>query len=333
MVKDVFFSVDEESFLKGLRLEINKYFKGRTVAVKIHMGEEGNKYYLKPRFVKKIVDLLKDLKLKPFLFDSPVVYASKRRTVEGYEELARKHGFYDLGCDVVISNDSFTEEVEVNGRKMKFGVCRSLMDADNVLVLSHVKGHQCSGFGASIKNLGMGALTRESKGLIHKGAEPVYLGKCTMCGECAKACPTDNIRFEDDKPSFDNTWCCGCSSCCYACKFNAIRPKTDFFDILLAAGAEAALRNFNNVIFVNVLKDISKLCDCMEDGGPIVVADIGYLISRNVVAIDKAAHDLILQTKKRDVFKELHHKSPLVHIKDMAKFKKVGLDYTLIKIK
>lgn len=68
-------------------------------------------------------------------------------------------------------------------------MCKDLVDADGVLVLSHVKGHYCSGFGAGIKNLGMGALSKKSKGMIHEGGEPVYDSGCNLCKICSKTVP------------------------------------------------------------------------------------------------------------------------------------------------
>ena len=136
--------------------------------------------------------VLKDIGTKPFLFDSPVVYTSPRDSEMGYLKAAADMGFSEenVGCAVVISNES----IKVKGKHVVYEVCKTLTDADGVLVLSHVKGHECCGFGGAIKNLGMGAQSKETKGKIHEGGEPVYVGGCTLCGECAKNCPENNIR-------------------------------------------------------------------------------------------------------------------------------------------
>lgn len=332
MVNKVFFSEDENVFLEKLKSELKGYFSGR-IAVKLHMGEVGNKYFLKPEFVKKIVKILKDAGTEPFLFDSPVVYKSPRCFAKGYLLVARKHGFTEkkVGCPVMVSDDSVEEEIVIKGKKVVFQVCKDLVEADGVLILSHVKGHFCSGFGAGIKNIGMGALSKKSKGMIHEGGEPVYDSGCTLCKACSKNCPTDNIRYDNGRPFFDKSWCCGCSNCAVVCPQKAIRPKLAVFSDLLAAGAFASLKNFKKSFFVNVIKDVSKLCDCVP-GGSLVVKDVGYLMSRDLACIDKAAHDLIVEKSGKDVFKEIHHVSPLSHIEAFAKMANASLGYKLIKV-
>ena len=115
------------------------------------------KHFLNPDYAKAVVDVCKELKLKPFLFDSPVDYNSPRHFSKGYQLVAKKHGFGFT--DIKISNES----VKVKGKHMDYDVCKELIEADGVIVLTHVKGHLCSGFGGAIKNLGMGAVTRGTK--------------------------------------------------------------------------------------------------------------------------------------------------------------------------
>ncbi len=329
MKKSVFFSENEDKFLEILGQDLKNRIKGR-VAIKLHMGEKGNKFFLKPTFVKKIINILLSIGVKPFLFDSPVVYNSSRNTVKGYQMVAKEHGFSEenIGCPVVISDEFIEETISLEGKEVTYQVCKSLSEADGVLVLSHVKGHICSGFGAGIKNLGMGALTKASKGLIHDGGEPVYTQGCSLCGLCSKNCPTNNIRYEN-RPFFDKSWCCGCSNCIAVCPIHALKPKIALFSDLLSGGAWAALKNFKKAYFINVLKDIAKLCDCDPHAGPKVLEDIGYLCSEDLTAIDKASHDFIIKRAGKDIFKELHHISPLNHIKAFARFSGTSLEYSL----
>ncbi|MBM3200538.1 DUF362 domain-containing protein [Candidatus Woesearchaeota archaeon] len=347
MVTQVFFSQDEEKFLEKFSSVIGNRLNG-SVAIKLHMGEPGNNYFLKPAFVKKIVDILKNKGVEPFLFDSPVVYDSPRNSVNGYLTVVAKHGFTEdkIGCPVVVSDDYKEQKILVDDKEITFQVCKGLVEADGVLVLSHVKGHMCSGFGASIKNLGMGALTKETKGMIHAGGEPVYISGCTLCGLCSKNCPTDNIRYDKDKtffkkilkqddskrPFFDKNWCCGCSNCAAVCPQKSIRPKMALFNDLLSAGALAALKNFKKSFFVNVAKDVTKLCDCMADPGPMLSSDVGYLMSEGIACVDKAAYDLVVKQMKKDVFKEANHISPLGHLTSFSKLSRSSLDYKIIRI-
>lgn len=130
---------------------------------------------------------------------------------------------------------------------------------------------------------------------------------------------------------FDKTWCCGCSNCAVVCPQKAIKPKFAFFTDLLAAGAFSALKNFKKSFFINSIKDVSKLCDCVP-GGRLVAPDIGYLMSNDLTSIEKATHDLIVEKTGKDIFKELHHVSPLLHIESFAKIANASLNYKLIKI-
>ena len=320
---------DKENFKDAFRRETEKAFQdAKLIGIKLHMGEPGNKNFIRPDFVKIVVDILKQLNKECFLFDSPVSYPGPRHTEEGYKKAAEKHGFIkdNIGCETIISN----EAIKLDGKKLSYGVCKSLVEADAVLVLSHVKGHPCCGFGAAIKNLGMGALTKESKSDIHEGGKPELAGKCIKCGKCEKACPTDNIRYDSDGPVFDKSYCIGCSDCVYACENGALSPRGEYFDRLLSDGAGCALKSYKKTLFVNVLERISKMCDCVADAGRIVSDDIGVLISDNIVAIDKASLDLINRKHGSDLFLEVHKKSPLVHISEMSKLGFGGLKYELI---
>lgn len=311
-----------------IRPELSAIFKkGEKIAVKLHMGEPGNKFFLKPEFTKRVVGMLTEIGAQPFLFDSPVSYNSPRNNPAGYLKAVAEHGYSEdnMGCPIIVSGEFIT----VKTGSMDFEVCKDLVNADGVLVLSHVKGHLCCGFGGAIKNLGMGALTKKTKQDIHNGGKPAYKGGCTMCRECEKHCPTDNIRYADNRPYFDKNWCCGCSNCAIFCKFNAIKPKIDTFDNLLALGAASALKRFKKAYFINVLMDFAKTCDCNPKAEHSGLEDIGTIFGKNIVPVEKAALDLINKKAGMDFFEGIHHKSPLMHIQAMSHFMKEGMQYEL----
>ncbi len=327
----VFFAEADKEFLKSFRKEAGRLFSGGdTIAIKLHMGETGGKYFLKPAFVKKIVDILRELGTMPFLFDSPVRYKSRRHTVKGYYEVAKENGFTEkfLGCPVRISEDFVT----VKEPHLEVQVCKELAQADGVLVLSHVKGHSCSGFGAAIKNLGMGALTKKSKGDVHEGGKPNVVGLCAHCGRCRIVCPQGAITYRDDAPEFDLEKCVGCSKCIEVCGSRAIQPVVERFDTLLAEGADAAVKTFKKAYYVNVLRDISQFCDCTSRENEIVLGDIGILMGRDIVAVDKASHDMIMKNAGKDLFREINHKSPLAQIEETQKLGMGRMEYTLKRI-
>jgi uncharacterized protein len=329
-MKEVIFLKDDAKFEAELLKELPKVFKaGEKIAVKLHFGEPGNITALKPAFVKKVVDALKAIGAKPFLFDSPVSYAGPRNTVEDYEKTVVKMGFGEdkVGCPSVISDST----IIVKGRGLAYGACKTLADADGVLVLTHVKGHFCSGFGGAIKNLGMGALSKATKGEIHEGGKPEYIGGCTLCGACEKSCPLDNIRYADKRPYFDKNWCCGCSDCVYACNFGAIKTHSGYgFDFLLSEGAGSALKHFKKAYFINEVRRITRNCDCFGEVQETLIKDVGILLSDDIVAIDKASMDLINKQAGEDFFLKLLKKSPIVHIKEAEKLEMGESEYKLV---
>jgi uncharacterized protein len=326
---DVIFLKDKGKLQPVLQQELKSVFKiGEKIAIKLHMGEPGNKFYLKPETVKPVVDALLSIGCRPFLFDSPVMYKGNRDTEEKYLASAKKHGFDKLGIPIIVSNES----IPVKMGHLTYEVCRALADADGVLIQTHVKGHFCSGFGGAIKNLGMGALSVSSKKEIHEGGEPIYREGCIMCGKCEKVCPTKNVRYENKRPYFDKSFCVGCSNCAIYCPVNAIHPKVAIFDTLLAEGAGAALKLFKKYYCVNFFIQVAENCDCWSAGNKILAADVGIILGKDIVAVERASADLARETHGRDIFEETSHKSPLVHIKEAESLGLGKQKYTLKRI-
>lgn len=290
---------------------LNFFSEGEAIAVKLHMGEKGNKYYLKPQLVKVIVNVLKNIGVRPFLFDSPVKYSGSRDTTDKYIKTAEEHGFTEqlIGCPIVISNES----IKVKGKYMWYEVCKHLAEADGVLVLTHVKGHMCSGFGGAVKNLGMGAVTKKSKGDIHDAGSPELTGECTGCGACVAKCPFEALELKEGKVVLDKS-CPGCSICIQECNFGALKPNIAMFDDVLADAACAALKSFKKAYYINAIIDIAKRCDCASDSDPILVDDIGILFGKDIIAIDKASIDLVNKRAGINLFLEKNNKDPLLQL-------------------
>jgi len=168
---NVYHSNDENKFLLKLKQELRERFKDcDKIAIKLHFGEPGNKTAFKPEDIKPITDILNELDINFFLFDSLVTYSGPRNNSDSYKNFVIKKGWDKLG--EIRIND---EHISVKGENLTYEVCKELVDADAVLVVSHVKGHVCTGFGGAIKNLGMGALTKKTKSDIHYGGEPVFV--------------------------------------------------------------------------------------------------------------------------------------------------------------
>jgi len=149
------------------KIGIDKIGKGDSVAIKLHMGEYGNLNYVRPPIAARIVEVVKDVGGKPFLFDTPALYRAHRHTVEEYIKTAKMNGFSQdtIGCPVIISDKGVI--VKTKGPMKEIEIAKNLYDADAIVVLSHAKGHEITGFGGAIKNLGMGGVTVSGKSKVH----------------------------------------------------------------------------------------------------------------------------------------------------------------------
>jgi len=298
------------------------------VLIKIHFGEPGNEFAFTSDDIKPIVRAMKLLALDPVFIDSPVAYHSPRNSVREYEKVVKEKG-YDKLAPFIISN---------NGKKVKTKdftaeVCQELIEAENVLVISHVKGHALSGFGGAIKNLGMGGVTKETKSIEHALAKPKFISECRGCGICAKLCPASAIKMVGNKAELNLSDCWGCSICQIACPYQCLAPEKAHFDDLLAQAAGAVINNLSKKTFyINFIKNITQWCDCEKDPHGLISKDIGIMFSDNPVAIDKASVDIINEFNGKDLFKEVNKKDPLSHIKFASKYTGKELNYELISI-
>jgi len=287
-------------------------FSGKTIPVKLHMGELRNKYFLKPDFAKVIIDSLKSVNADPFLYDTTVAYPGLRSTKKGYEKVARIHGFTKkkVGCDVVI--DDTGKIVKVEDRD--YEVADSILDASHIFGLTHFKGHIQSGMGGAIKNFGMGGVTKQTKRNIHHGSKPVFKkDACNYCGVCAEVCPFDALTVKNETWEINKWKCFGCGVCVDSCKTGAIVNRDADFQYLLSCSAKACVQN-KNVIYLNELKRIAKSCDCDPTKNKIICPDIGYIVSDDIVSIDKASLDLINNVKS-DIFIKENKVDPIKQIK------------------
>jgi hypothetical protein len=326
--KIIFSDALSEKFLKALGNEMP--FRNEAVAVKLHMGEPKNPNHLKADDVKKIVSLLITKGCRPFLFDSTVAYPGKRSTKQGYLEVAALNGFTEefIGCPIIIGD---VEHETVRG-KIDYEVPKEICGV-SVLVLTHVKGHQDSGVGAAIKNLGMGGMTKKTKSDIHNSSKPIYVGGCTMCGMCVENCPSGVMKLDEKnrRPKVPAAGCYGCSNCTIVCRHGALKPIVATFDFLIAEAAKAALSKFKKTYFVSFLQNMSKHCDCSNSPEKPVMDDIGILAGDDILAIESATHDMIVEKAGKDIFKELNKKSFTEQLKAAEELKMGNKQYKIEK--
>ena len=204
---------------------------GRFVAIKMHFGELGNLAFLRPNYAKVVADLCKEQGGMPFLTDCNTLYPGSRKNALEHLTCAQLNGFWPMttGCQILIGDGlRGTDEVEVpvpNGEYCKTAkIGRAIMDADVFISLNHFKGHESTGFGGAIKNIGMGCGSRAGKMEQHSsGAPAVQRELCRGCGRCAKECGSDAIHYDSEhKAVIDYDLCKGCGRCIGACSFDAI---------------------------------------------------------------------------------------------------------------
>lgn len=276
------------------------------VAIKTHFGEQGNFTHIRPQFIRRLADLVKAAGGKPFLVETTSLYPFKRYTAEEHLATAAMNGFSPetMGCPIVIADGDGWEEtlVAMPNRQPdcpfeQVPMAAGLLEADFLLLASHVKGHMHTGMGGAIKNLGMGCTGKTGKALQHRATQPVLAPEeCVGCGTCAATCRCGGIELIDEKPVFTDK-CLSCASCLFACPQQALHwPENchDQFMNLLTHAAYGVWNHFQGrIACFNFLLDITAVCDCCPGSGRAMVEDVGLLASLDPVAIDRASNDFL----------------------------------------
>lgn len=220
------------------------------VAVKLHSGEKGNKNYLKPEFVKPLVDYVDGT-----VVECNTAYEGARNTTLKHKELIKEHEWdkyfkFDLmdaeGPDMVLDIP--------NGKILKKNyVGKNLANYDSMLVLSHFKGHKMGGYGGALKQLSIGCASSAGKSLIHTAG-----------------------KTNDQYKLWDNL------------------PEQDKFLESMADAASSIVNYFKgNIVYINVMKNLSVDCDCDGNASDPCMKDIGILASADPIALDQACLDLV----------------------------------------
>jgi uncharacterized Fe-S center protein len=282
--------------------------KNDFTAVKVHIGEKGNKTYIKAPCLKGMVDELVALKTKPFLTDTSTLYLGKRHNAIDHAILAHEHGFDMAGLGIpFISPDGIfgTSEtvVKINGELNKeVSVAYDIARVQSILSVSHVTGHLGTCMAATLKTLGMGCASRKGKMRQHAAFKPnIDTGKCVGCGECYRHCPEAAINMEDLKAHINQDKCVGCAECLAVCRFDAVQHDWDkdikILECNVAEHAKGVLAGKEgHAAFINFAISITSDCDCMGSPDQNIVKDIGILGSTDPVAVDTAAIDLMEKT-------------------------------------
>ncbi len=174
MKSKVYFTkeITPESLIKmydALGIELNG-----NVAVKLHSGEDGNQNYLRPDFMKDLVE-----KLNATVVECNTAYPGARTNTKDHTELMHKHGWDKYYTVDILDAEGDIEFDIPNGKVLKKNyVGKNINNYDSMLVLSHFKGHPMGGYGGALKQLSIGCASSRGKALIHSAGASDDRIKC-----------------------------------------------------------------------------------------------------------------------------------------------------------
>lgn len=224
------------------------------VAVKISTGEGGNTHYLKPPFIRPLVE-----EVNGTIVECCTAYGGTRQDPQQHWATIHDHGFDSIfAVDLM---DEFGEiRIPIKDKKhLKYDIVgEHLANYDFMINLAHFKGHAMGGFGGVMKNASIGVASTNGKAYIHSA------GKTT-----------------DPKL----TWKPG---------YIAAGPTQDLFLESMAAAAQAVHNYFGGrVIYINVMNNMSVDCDCDGHPAKPELLDMGIMASLDPVAVDQACLDKV----------------------------------------
>ena len=263
------------------------------VAVKLHSGEEGNQNYIRPEFVKAIVE-----KVNGTVVECNTAYEGARNSTEKHEKLIKDHGWTKYFDVDIMDAEGPDLVLEIpNGKVIKENfVGKDIQKYDSMLVLSHFKGHPMGGYGGALKQLSIGCASSEGKSWIHSAGQS-----------------------KDQTKIWDNL------------------PEQDKFLESMADAASSVVKHFGkNIVFINVMCNLSVDCDCCAVAEDPCMKDIGILASTDPIAIDQACIDLVYNSKDpgRDHFVERVERQNGRHTVEAAAELGFGTrEYELIDVK
>ncbi|MFK5954092.1 MAG: DUF362 domain-containing protein [Desulfobacterium sp.] len=306
------------AFGDGLPTKLKKLIKkagigqidmdGKFAAIKLHFGEIGNISYLRPNYAKAVADVVKELGGKPFLTDCNTMYPGSRKNALEHLECAWENGFTPLsvGCPVLIGDglkgtDDITVPVAGGEYVKEAKIGRTIMDADVFISLTHFKGHEMTGFGGAIKNIGMGCGSRAGKTEQHSsGKAQINEALCRGCCTCQRECANQGLEFDEvgKKMTVNQENCVGCGRCLGACNFDAISFDNDAASELLnrrMAEYTKAVVDGRPCFHISLVVDVSPNCDCHGENDVPILPNLGMFASIDPLALDQACVDVCLK--------------------------------------
>ena len=267
--------ITPESVIKMYE-KLGKELPGK-VAVKLHSGEQGNQNYIRPEFVKAIVE-----RVNGTVVECNAAYEGARNSTEKHKKLIEDHGWTKYFDVDIMDADGDDMVLDIpNGKVLKQNfVGKNMKNYDSMLVLSHFKGHPMGGYGGALKQLSIGCASSEGKSWIHSAG-----------------------HTKDQTVVWGNL------------------PEQNLFLESMADAASSVVNYFkDNILFINVMCNLSVDCDCCAVAEDPCMKDIGILASTDPIAIDQACIDLVYNSKDpgRDHFVERVERQNGTHTIDAA---------------
>lgn len=297
---------------------------GDVVAIKLHMGEYNNTAYIRPVYVRALVDKIKSLGGDPMVLDTTTLLGGhfvSRATALDYYKTAERHGFNSgtVGCPVIIADgylgtdDVLVELPEGVILKEQY-VATAIAMADAMIALTHFKGHPIGVFGGSMKNIGVGCASKRGKFCLHLAQHPKWSmnrrswdssvckgDKCPQWNFCRQCCPQNALYSDNNHMVLDNEKCIACFACFFAVTCGAYKFPSGFFEAQAAAiidSAKAVSKTFapKKIGYINLAIDIAPWCDCCGFSDRPLIPNIGVFASYDPVALDTATVQKALES-------------------------------------
>jgi uncharacterized Fe-S center protein len=332
-----------------LQTGLAKTVKNKSVAIKLHVGDNLGYSTIPPVFIRILVAFVKKNGGDCFITDHNI--QSRHPENRGYTETT-------LGCPVLEACGhlgSYIYTRPVNYKTFKHAEIAGLIhDADVLINLSHVKGHGVCGYGGACKNIAMGCVTDRTRREIHslEGGIEWDADLCSHCDQCIASCSHDANSFSSKgayRINFHH--CTACQHCVKVCPTGALVMndlRFSDFQTGMAICTKAVLDTFapGNVYHINVLTAITALCDCWGMTTPAMVPDIGIMASSDLVALEYACLDAIKVENlipgsipegynlsgHGHLFEQLHGKNPLIQMIELEKQGVGQRQYELVSV-
>ena len=172
------------------------------VAVKVHSGEVGNQNFIRPSFMKPMVDHVKGT-----IVECNAAYEGKRNTTDAHWETMKLHGWTDIAPVDIMDEEGEMELPVPEGKRIQVNyVGAHLANYDSMLVLSHFKGHPMGGFGGALKNISIGIASSHGKAYIHGSGKPeeIWTGDHDSFLESMADADKSIVKHFGDKIAFIN---------------------------------------------------------------------------------------------------------------------------------